>query len=81
MRSPRLLGWSSGRIILSLYLLSSLLGAAGAIAFGDLLTTSETPGHAMRAADPLRAFGSVIGKALAPLAEGDGLIPILVALR
>jgi hypothetical protein len=55
--------------------------SAGAIAFGDLLTTSETPGHAMRAADPLRAFGSVIGKALAPLAEGDGLIPILVALR
>ena len=48
---------------------------------GDLLTTSATPGHAMRATDPSRAFGAVIGKALRPLAEGTGLIPILVALR
>jgi hypothetical protein len=55
--------------------------SAGPIAFGDLLTTSDTPGHAMRAADPVRAFGSVIGKALAPLGDGYGLIPILVATR
>jgi len=53
----------------------------GAIAIGDLLTTSDTPGHAMRADDPARAFGSVIGKALAPLREGTGLIPILISLR
>jgi hypothetical protein len=53
----------------------------GAIAIGDLLTTAATPGHAMRAADPGRAFGAVIGKALAPLARGRGLIPILVALQ
>ena len=53
----------------------------GAIAIGDLLTTSDTPGHAMRVADPARAFGAVIGKALAPLAEGRGLVPILVALQ
>ena len=32
---------------------------------GDMLTTSLTPGHAMKADDPTRAFGSVIGKALA----------------
>ena len=51
------------------------------IGVGDLLTTSATPGHAMRAADPARAFGAVIGKALAPLAAGRGLIPILVALQ
>jgi hypothetical protein len=53
----------------------------GSIEVGDLLTTSKTPGHAMRAADPLKAFGSIIGKALRPFKEGQGLIPILVALQ
>lgn len=53
----------------------------GAIGAGDLLTTSSTPGHAMKAADPLRAFGAVLGKALEPLASGRGLIPILVTLQ
>ena len=32
----------------------------------------------MKAIDPLKAFGAVIGKALASLSEGEGLIPILV---
>jgi hypothetical protein len=53
----------------------------GAIGIGDLLTTSTTPGHAMRAMDPLKAFGAVIGKALRPLQSGTGLVPILVALQ
>jgi hypothetical protein len=53
----------------------------GAIEVGDLLTTSPTPGQAMKADDPLRAFGAVIGKALRPLKEGQGLIPILIALQ
>jgi hypothetical protein len=53
----------------------------GAIEIGDLLTTSPTPGHAMKAENPLKAFGTVIGKALRPLAEGQGLIPILIALQ
>lgn len=48
---------------------------------GDLLTTSATPGHAMKATDPFKAFGTVIGKAMHPLKEGKGLIPILVALQ
>jgi hypothetical protein len=51
------------------------------IEVGDLLTTSPTPGHAMKAADPFKAFGSVIGKALRPLESGQGLIPILIALQ
>ncbi len=51
------------------------------IRIGTLLTTSGTPGHAMPAADPHRAFGAVIGKALAPLQHGRGLIPILVSLQ
>lgn len=50
------------------------------IGVGDLLTTSPTVGHAMKAKDPLKAFGAVIGKALCPLAEGQSLIPILIAL-
>jgi hypothetical protein len=48
---------------------------------GDLLTTSPTPGHAMKARDPLRSFGAVLGKAIAGLGRGRGLIPILVALQ
>ncbi len=51
------------------------------IEVGDLLTTSLTPGHAMKASDPLHAFGAVVGKALRPLKEGQGLIPILIALQ
>lgn len=51
------------------------------IEVGDLLTTSSTPGHAMKATDPTKAFGTVIGKALQPLAEGQDLIPILIALQ
>jgi hypothetical protein len=51
------------------------------ISVGDLLTTSATPGHAMRASDRDRAFGAVLGKALGKLAAGHGLIPILVCLQ
>jgi hypothetical protein len=53
----------------------------GAIQVGDLLTPSSTIGHAMKATDPLKAFGAVIGKALRPLEEGQGLLPILIALQ
>jgi hypothetical protein len=53
----------------------------GPIEVGDLLTTSPTPGHAMKAADPFRAFGAVIGKALRPLDAGQGMIPILISLQ
>ena len=51
------------------------------IEVGDLLTTSGTEGHAMKASDAGRTLGSILGKALAPLAEGRGLIPVLVALN
>ena len=51
------------------------------IEVGDLLTTSATAGHAMKAQEPFEAFGAVIGKALRPLGAGRGLIPILVALQ
>jgi hypothetical protein len=51
------------------------------IRVGDLLTTSDTPGHAMKATDRDRAFGAILGKAMAPLSAGRALIPVLVALR
>ena len=53
----------------------------GPIQVGDLLTTSSMPGHAMKASDPAKAFGAVIGKALGSLKAGTGLIPIIVALQ
>jgi hypothetical protein len=51
------------------------------IEVGDLLTTSPTAGHAMKATDASKAFGAVIGKALRRLHCGKDLIPILVALQ
>lgn len=53
----------------------------GAIEVGDMLTTSPVIGHAMKASNPSKAFGAVIGKALRPLKNGQGTIPILIALQ
>jgi hypothetical protein len=53
----------------------------GRITPGDLLTTSTTPGHAMKVLDHARASGAIIGKALGSLDVGRGLVPILVALQ
>lgn len=53
----------------------------GAITPGDRLTTSTTPGHAMRATDAARADGAVVGKAMTELKEGTGLVLVLVNLQ
>jgi hypothetical protein len=53
----------------------------GALEVGDLLTTSPTEGHAMRADSGAPAFGAVIGKAMQALDQGRGLIAVLVALQ
>lgn len=53
----------------------------GPIRVGDLLTTSPRPGYAMAAANRDRAFGAVIGKAMAPLAGDTGRVPVLVCLQ
>jgi hypothetical protein len=53
----------------------------GAIKPGDLITTSNTPGHGMKASDRDRAHGTVIGKAMSPLVEGKGLVLVLVNLQ
>jgi hypothetical protein len=51
----------------------------GSIQPGDLLTTSPTPGHAMRSDEPVP--GTIIGKALESLDAGTGSIRVLVTLR
>ena len=53
----------------------------GAIEPGDMLTTSDVSGHAMKAGDPSRSHGTIIGKAMSSLAEGRGLVLVLVNLQ
>lgn len=56
--------------------------SATAIEVGDLLTTSDTPGHAMTATDVARSHGAVIGKAMTALPRGkSGLVLVLVNLH
>jgi hypothetical protein len=52
----------------------------GPIEVGDLLTTSNTPGHAMKCDDKRKCFGSLVGKALEPLDKGTGTVIALVML-
>ena len=57
-------------------------GSNAAIEPGDLLTSSDTPGHAMKAIDAERSHGTVIGKAMTGLrAREKGLVLVLVNLQ
>ena len=67
-------------VALSGHVFCKVDAAFAPIAIGDLLTTSPTAGHAMKASDPRRAFGAVLGKAMGALDRGTGLIPVLVTL-
>ncbi len=51
------------------------------ISAGDLLTTSPTKGHAQKVLDRSLAMGTIIGKALEPLAKGKGVISIFVMMQ
>jgi len=59
----------------------------GPVQVGDLLTTSDTPGYAMKAKPvvvngvAVYPSGTILGKAMAPLHAGKGLIKVLVTLR
>jgi hypothetical protein len=55
--------------------------AGGAIKPGDLLTTSSTPGHAMKVSDHARASGAILGKAMSGLQQGKGSVLVLVTLQ
>lgn len=48
---------------------------------GDLLTTSDTPGHAMKVTDHTRAQGAIIGKAMSAMKDGKGMVLVLVTLQ
>lgn len=53
----------------------------GSVRAGDLLTTSETAGHAMRASDIGRSQGAILGKAMSSLKSGRGYVLVLVGLQ
>ncbi len=53
----------------------------GAIEVGDLLVSSSQPGYAMKGTDRRRMLGAVVGKALELLANGNGIIQVLVTLQ
>lgn len=53
----------------------------GPINVGDLLVSSSSPGRAMKGVDRSRMLGAVVGKALEPLAEGSGVIQVLITLQ
>jgi len=65
----------SGRV----YVLAD--AGTGPIKPGDLLTTSDTPGHAMKVADQSKAQGAILGKAMSGLKEGRRLVLVLVTLQ
>jgi len=50
----------------------------GPISAGDLLTVASKPGYAMRCSSAEECAGAIIGKALEPLKEGEGLIEVLL---
>jgi len=56
-------------------------GENGMIRPGDFLTTAATPGHAMRCAADTGCAGAIVGKALGALAEGTGVVQMLVMLQ
>jgi hypothetical protein len=53
----------------------------GPIQPGDLLTTSATPGYAMKVKNHKKAQGAIIGKAMTELKAGQGLVLVLVTLQ
>lgn len=56
--------------------------SSGPIRSGDLLTTSATPGHATRVAPGATVpRGAILGKAMSELADGSGLVLVLVNLQ
>ena len=48
---------------------------------GALLSTSDTPGRAMKVTEPGKAQGAILGKAMSGLKEGQGMVLVLVTLQ
>lgn len=66
-------------VILGVFAHCKIDATEAPIAVGDLLTSSQKPGHAKKATQP--KIGSIIGKALQPLKEGTGEISVFVNIQ
>ena len=66
-------------VILGAYAHCKVDATEAPIEVGDLLTSSNNPGHAKKATDP--KLGSIIGKALEPLEQGTGYIAVFVNIQ
>ena len=55
--------------------------AVAPIELGDLLTTSDVVGHAMKVTTECSAQGAILGKAMTRLEHGSGLVLALVSLQ
>ena len=72
---------TSGRVLVKVD------ASAGSIAVGDLLVTSNRTGYAMKSIPieiggiPMHRPGTIVGKALQPLAGGEGEILVLLSLQ
>ncbi len=53
----------------------------GPIEAGDFLTSSSTPGYAMKVKRYGKAKGSIVGKAMTSLEEGSGFVLVLINLQ
>lgn len=53
----------------------------GEIKVGDLITSSNVPGEAMKATKRKKSNGAIIGKAMTGLQDGHGFILVLVSLQ
>ena len=53
----------------------------GAIEAGDFLTSSSTPGYAMKVKKHGKAKGAIVGKAMTSLREGSGFVLVLINLQ
>ncbi|NCR09326.1 MAG: hypothetical protein GPI95_13765 [Microcystis aeruginosa LG13-11] len=66
-------------VILGTYAHCKVDATEAPIEVGDLLTSSNNPGHAKKATDP--KLGTIIGKALEPLEQGTGYIAVFVNIQ
>lgn len=73
-------GTVGSMVTLGAYAFCKVTADAGPIHAGDLLVTSDTPGHAQKlTTDAASPAGCIIGKALDSLEEGRGTIPVLIS--
>jgi hypothetical protein len=81
-RPSSIMGAGEGNVLLALAgrVPVKVTNESGQIRRGDLLTTSSTPGHAMRCPGRGVCSGAVVGKALEEFNGNEGMITALVVL-